>query len=154
MKLTHEQIEANKRTALRHTEAMVTGDVSVLDEFIAPDWLNHPVDFGEGPGVEGFKRKSKWLYDHFAFRFEHLDVSADNNKVWLRSLVSGSVRGEFAGRDLAGKPVEFTTMECHQFQDGMIVESWHLQDYYALMVQAGVLPNLMNRQMEPYAAWQ
>lgn len=154
MHLTHAQIDANLRTALRHTEPMVTGELDLLDQILTPDWVNHPVDFGEGPGPAGFKRKCQWLHAHFAFHFDHQDVSAANDKVWIRALVTGTIRGSFVGKHLPGQCVEFTTLECHRFVAGQIAESWHLQDYYALMVQVGVLPNLMNRQMDPYAAWR
>ena len=151
--LSAEQIERNKQTARRHTEALVTGNLGRLDEVLADRCVNHPIDFQEGPGVEGFKSKSKWLHDHFAFDFDHQDASADNDKVWIRTLVTGTVRGEFMGHDLAGTPVAFTTMECHRFEDGKIVESWHLQDYYAMLVQLDVIANVMNRDIEPYQGW-
>ena len=148
-----EQIERNRETAIRHTEAMVSGEVDVLDDLLAKGWVNHPIDFNEGTGVEGFKRKSAWLHEHFAFRFDHQDVSVEGDKVWVRSLVTGTVRGDFMGHDLSGRPVAFTTMECHRFVDGKIVESWHLQDYYAMLVQLGAMPNVMNRDLEPYQGW-
>jgi len=151
--LNAEQIERNRATAVRHTEAMVGGDVAVIDELLAEGWVNHPIDFHEGDGIEGFKRKSAWLHEHFAFRFDHQDVSVDDDKVWIRSLVTGHVRGEFMGHDLAGRPVAFTTMECHRFEDGKIVESWHPQDYYAMLVQLGAIENVMSRNLEPYQGW-
>jgi predicted ester cyclase len=149
-----EQIERNRATAARHTEAMVDGNVEALDEILAPNWVNHPIDFREGPGVEGFKAKSRWLHEHFAFAFDHQDVAAVGDKVWIRSLVTGTARGDFMGHDLAGTPVAFTTMECHRFEDGKIVESWHLQDYYAMLVQLGAMPNVMNRDLDPYQGWR
>lgn len=151
--MTPEQIEQNKRTAVRHTEPMVTGDVAVLDGILHEDWVNHPIDMGEGPGRDGFKRKAAILHEQFDMRFDHQDVSADGDKVWIRSLVTGTVRDKFMGHDMAGRRVEFTTLECHRFQDGRIVESWHLQDYYAMLVQMGAIPNLMNRPMDPYPGW-
>lgn len=149
-----EQIERNKQVAVRHTEPMVNGDVDLLDDILAEGWVNHPIDFHEGPGIAGFKAKARWLYDHFAFHFDHQDVSAVEDKVWIRSLVTGTARGEFMGHDMAGAPVAFTTLECHRFADGKIVESWHLQDYYAMLVQLGAIPNVMNRDLEPYQGWR
>lgn len=152
--LSAQQIERNKQTAVRHTEAMESGDIALLDDVLDERWVNHPIDFREGPGIEGFKAKSAWLHDHFHFHFDHQDVSADDDKIWIRSVVSGTVRGEFLGHDLSGKRVAFTTMECHRFAGGKIVESWHLQDYYAMMVQLGAIPNVMNRDLEPYQGWE
>ena len=149
-----DQIERNKVTAMRHTEAMVDGNLAALDDILDPGWVNHPIDFHEGPGIDGFKAKSGWLHEHFAFRFDHQDVSIDGDKVWIRSLVSGTARGEFMGHDLAGTPVAFTTMECHRFEDGKIVESWRLQDHYAMPVQPGAIPNVMNRDLVPYQGWR
>lgn len=152
--LTLQQIEQDKLTAVRHTEPMETGDVDLLDEILDERWVNHPADFNEGPGIAGFKAKCRWLHQHFAFHFDHQDVSAVDDKVWIRSLVTGTVRGEFMGHNLAGTPVAFTTLECHRFADGKIIESWHLQDYYAMLVQLGAIPNVMNRDLEPYQGWQ
>lgn len=152
--LTLQQIEQDKLTAVRHTEPMETGDVDLLDEILDERWVNHPTDFDEGPGIAGFKAKCRWLHQHFAFHFDHQDVSAVDDKVWIRSLVTGTVRGEFMGHNLAGTPVAFTTLECHRFADGKIIESWHLQDYYAMLVQLGAIPNVMNRDLEPYQGWQ
>jgi predicted ester cyclase len=145
--------KTNVAVAIRHTEAMVTGALNVLDEILHPDWVNHPVQFNEGEGIEGFKRKSLWLYEHFAFHFDHQDVRAFEDFVLIRSLVSGTVRGEFAGVDLTDAPVQFTTLEYHRMYDGRIIESWHLQDYYAMLVQLGAIPNIMNAQIDPYPGW-
>ncbi len=146
--------ETNAVVATRHTEAMVTGNAAVLDDILHPEWVNHPIQFNEGPGIEGFKRKSLWLHEHFDFQFDHQHVESLGDFVLIRSLVSGTVRGEFAGVDLAGKPVVFTTLEYHRMAEGKIIESWHLQDYYGMLVQLGAIPNIMNAQVNPYPGWE
>jgi predicted ester cyclase len=151
--ITTETTERNAEIAVKHTIPMTTGDLDLLDEILEENWVNHPIQFNEGDGVQGFKNKSQMLFENFDFAFDHQEVLPFGDYVLIRSVVSGRVKSELMGPDVKGKTFAFNTLEYHKFRDGKIVESWHLQDYYALLAQLGVIPNLMQAQLDPYHGW-
>jgi len=154
MNLTAEQIAANKKTAMRFHEPFMGGELSVLDEILAPSWVNHPRNAHEAPGPEGFKGTVQFFRSIFDMTFAVEDVLADNDKVAVRSLCTGVGRGEFMGHSVAGKEIAFNALEIHRFENGHVAESWHVQDYYAMLAQLGAIPNAMGAEVQPYPGWK
>ena len=152
--LTQEQIEANKRTASHFHDPFMTGDPTTLDAIVHANWINHPPNPQEAPGIEGFKGTT--LFFHHAFpniRFDIQEILADNDKVIVRTLIHGAAGGDFLGHAVAGKRIAFNSLEVHQFVDGKISETWHIQDYYSMLAELTIIPNAMGAKLDPYPAW-
>ncbi len=52
----------------------------------------------------------------------------------MRNTVSGTHRGAFMGLE-PSKRIEMRTMDVHQVRGGMIVATWHLEDFAGLLHQ-------------------
>lgn len=153
MTLTATHIEANKALVARFHEPFEGADPDLLDSIVTPDWVNHPRNPGEAAGPEGFKQTMQFFRSIFDMKFTIEDVVADGDKVAIRSICRATGKGEFMGHSVAGKKIAFTAMEIHRFEGGKVAESWHLQDYYAMLAQLGAIPNVMHAEVDPYPGW-
>jgi predicted ester cyclase len=127
-------------------QALSTGDGSLLDEILADDWEDIPLPPGTGPGRENFKAQGlTWVravFPDFTVDNQDIIVSADGSKVVVRSVSGGTQKGELFGIPATGKRVEFRAVDIHELKDGVIVRTWHLEDFLgaAMALGAQVVP--------------
>ena len=113
---------------------------SVLDEFIAPNFLNHDPSPGFSPDLEGLKQ----AYNHFLAANPdgyHVveDMIAEGDKVMTRLSAYGTQTGELFGIPPTGKQVSMTAIAIHRIANGKIVEHWSELDNLGMMQQLGVV---------------
>jgi len=134
--------EANKRILRRFFEELFnTGDLSIADEIVALDYVNHNTIPGEPSGREGLKAFVTLLRTAFPdIRFTIDDQLAEGDKVAPRLHFTGTHRGEFAGVPATGKPVTATAINLQRVADGQIQETWLDWDALGLMQQLGAVP--------------
>jgi predicted ester cyclase len=65
---------------------------------------------------------------------------ADHDHVVQYGFISGTHGGTFIGQPATGKTARFAYMDMHRIVDGMIVESWHVEDIAGMMYQLGLMP--------------
>ena len=122
-------------------ELFNAGDLSVADEIVGANYLNHNAMPGEVPGREGLKAFVTSLRMSFPdLRLTVEDLIAEEDKVVTRFSASGTQRGEFAGIPATGRPVQISAINIHRLRDGQIHEAWLNWDVLGLMQQLGVLP--------------
>ena len=136
-------MSAENKTILRRffEELFNAGDLSVADEIVAADYINHNAVPGETPGREGLKQfvaylRSAWAALHFTVE----DQIAEGDKVVTRWTATGVHEGEFAGIPATGKRVTFMAINIHRVVDGQIQEGWLEWDALGMMQQLGVAP--------------
>jgi steroid delta-isomerase-like uncharacterized protein len=122
-------------------QALSTGDASLLDEVLAEDWEDIPLPPGTKLGRESFKAEGlAWMrtvFPDFTVVNEDFIVSADGSKVAVRSVSGGTHAGEMLGIPPTGKRAEFRAFDIHHLRDGVIVRTWHLEDFFGLVRQLG-----------------
>ncbi|MEU8718639.1 ester cyclase [Streptomyces sp. NPDC048663] len=128
----------------RFYEALNTGDAAVVEEvasdLLAPGWQNNPLPPGGTPGRESFAPTVGWLRSVFPdliIGHEDIVASADGTKVAVRSVSRGTHKGEILGVPTTGRTVQYRAFDFHHLKDGRIVQSWHLEDFFALLSQLG-----------------
>jgi serine phosphatase RsbU (regulator of sigma subunit)/predicted ester cyclase len=118
--------EKNMALVRRFQEAEAKGDLDMLDELLAPDFVDHSLLEGQEPGREGYKRQL--AEQHAALsdvRCIIEDQLAKGEKVATRfTLRSIHDRGEYRGLMPRHKEVEVTAMTIHRIVGGKIVEEW------------------------------
>lgn len=150
-----EGLTENGRLAVKFHEPFKTGDVDALDGSLHPVWVNRPRNPQEGSSPEGFKGTIRYLRSVFpALAIVPEEPIEAGDKVITRSVGTGTQRSEFLGLPATGKRMHFRAIDVHRFEDGRIVESWHLQDYYAMLAQLGAIANVMADQIDPYPGWR
>ena len=135
----------NKDLVRRYIQAIddnKTSDWSVLDEYVAEDFVAHnPPAPGVSLDREGMKQAAEFFRVATPGRHEiGLQVAEDDLVV---SQISG--RGVHAGELLGIPPtnneVETEGIAIHRIRDGKIVEYWSVVDVARVLQQVGVLPS-------------
>lgn len=135
-------LEENKAIYRRYIqEAFNKGHLEVLDELLSPSYVyqDAPPDIPAGPA--GIKH----LVNMFRSAFPDLHISieeqaAEGNKVFSRSIMTGTHKGELFGIKPTGKCVSMKGMTMVKVEDGKIIESWVSNDVMGMMKQLGAIP--------------
>lgn len=131
--------EQNKTAmALVISEGFNKGNFKVLPELYAPNMIEH--QFGLHPTIAGLQEDITYLRNAFPdFHLTIEEMTADDDKVWVRMTARGTNTGGFMGPP-NGKTFEVAVFDLCRFENGKIVEHWGTPDRFALMAQLGVLP--------------
>ena len=139
----HDEMTMNEKALpiiRSHEEAMVNGDMSVVDELYTDDFVNHspglPDEMRNGPnaikGSYGFLRSA---FKDMAI--EHHDVIVDGDLVGLRWTWQATHYGPFLGIPPTGARVSIEGYDLILVHDGKITGAWVYQDNLSLMAQLG-----------------
>lgn len=138
-------VEENKAIIRRYIEVgWSTGDMSAVEEAIAPDYRRHqpnmPMPVESEKELEQLIGLYRGGFPDLDIRIQHIVAEAD----WVvtRVICRGTHTGELAGIPPTGKQVEFTASDIFQMVDGRVIESWHNVDDFGLLQQLGIVPAL------------
>lgn len=133
----------NKAIVRRFVEEIFNrGNMSVADELMAPDFVEHEE---LPPGIprdrEGVKQMTTMMRSAFPdFKATIEDIIAEGNKVVIRMTWSGTQKGEFMGIAPTGKSVSIGVIDIIRIADGKLVEHWGQMDSMGMMQQLGAIP--------------
>lgn len=123
------------------SELFNTGNLSVANELVSVNYLNHNPVPGEMPGREGLKAFVVYLRTAFPDVYFTIEEQiAEEGKVVTRWRVNGTHQAEFAGIPATGKSVTITAINIHRISADQIQEAWLNWDALGLMQQLGVIP--------------
>jgi predicted ester cyclase len=137
-------IEQNKALIRRYIQAVDdnhSSDWSIIDEFIAPDFVAHnpPV-----PGVtldrDGMKHAAEIFRVGSPGTHEITMQVAEGDLVVSRIIGRGVHEGELMGIPATHREVETDGFVVHRVRDGKIVEYWSVVDVARVLQQVGVMP--------------
>ncbi len=138
-------LEENKDLIRRYVQAIddnQSSDWSVLDEYIAEDFVAHTPPL---PGVsldrEGMKQAAEMFRVGTPGRHEIVMQVAEGDLVVSHVLGQGVHSGELFGIPATNNHVETEGIAIHRVRDGKIVEYWAVVDGVRVLQQMGVLPS-------------
>jgi steroid delta-isomerase-like uncharacterized protein len=133
---------ADLKSKLQHTiEIFNEGNVGLIDELYASDFVNRTTPPGVAPTRDGFKQFARALRAAFPDIHYTIDDSIEaGDKFISRLTASGTMRGDFAGMPATGKHATWTEIHIVRTANGQVVEHWGLTDQLGMMVQLGVIP--------------
>ena len=118
--------ERNKALIRRFLEAHAKGDLDAVEGMLAPDFVDHNLIPGEGPGREGYLRS--FAEFHAAFSHTRYDIEkqlAEGDEVVTTFAVSSTHdRGEWMGLAPTGKEFKASHILIHRIVGGKIAEEW------------------------------
>lgn len=119
-------------------EGFSDGDVSVIDEIAAPEFVEH--QYGISPqNAVGVKESIEALHRAFPdFSLTVEETVSSDETVWGRMTGTGTHRGELGSIPPTGKEIEVTVIDIMRFEDGKLVEHWGVADRFAMMDQLGM----------------
>jgi len=119
-------------------EAFNQNDPSLFDKVLAPNWEDIPANPGQELGREAFKPfVAGW---NTVFKDLHITNDAfveSGDLVVVRSTLTGTQIGDFAGIPAKGKPINIMAVDIHQFENGLVVRTWHVEDWMRGLAQMG-----------------
>ena len=136
--------EQNKELIRRYfqaiDEACEAGNAEIIDDFLAPDFVEHNPFPGVPPTRDGWKQAFMQFVNGAPGYHVVEDLVAEDDKVVGRITAYGKHEGELFGIPRTGKEIRVTGIAMWRIRDGRIVEHWHETDQLALMQQLGVVP--------------
>jgi len=129
-------LEENKAIVRRFYEAANKHNVDLAAEFVAPDYVDYT---NKIEGVEGVKQFGNMLIKGFPdIHWTIEDIVAEEDKVWVRTTITGTHRGEYRGVPPTGKDITIRCVDILRIVDGKIVEAWAVDDLLDFYKKLGV----------------
>jgi len=129
-------LEENKAVVRRFYEAANKHDVDLVAEFVAPDYVDYT---NKIEGVEGVKQFGNMLIKGFPdIHWTIEDIVAEEDKVWVRTTITGTHRGEYRGVPPTGKDITIRCVDILRIVDGKIGEAWAVDDLLDFYKKLGV----------------
>ena len=133
-------VAENKRNAMRFfDEVMNAGDMSVIDEIVHDDLVDHE----EIPGIPNDKAGiSQWV-GMMRSAFPDLKVTvlrmvAEGDEVWVHSRMTGTHRGDFLGMPPTDEKIDVEAIDRVRARDGKAIEHWGVTDMAKMLDQMGL----------------
>ena len=135
--------EENK-TQYRRTfeEVFNKGDLAIVDDLVAPDFVNHEVPPGmNNRGPDSTRQVVRMLRTAFPdLHFTIEDLVAEGDTVAGRVTMSGTHLGPFQGILPTGRSLQQAHMHFVRFRDGKAIEHRAVRDDLGMMRQLGLIP--------------
>jgi len=130
-------LEDNKAIIRSLYEADNKKDLSILDEFISPDFFD-PTFQLRGP--ESYKQFETMFFKGFPDWHETIeDMVAEEDKVWVRFIGTGTHSGEWRGLAPTCKKITFKGVQIWRIVDGKVVEKDSIIDILDACKQLGII---------------
>ena len=136
--------EESKAIMRRFWDAWEQGNVDLLDELLAPEYINHTLAAPDlPPGPEGVKEVVSMFHSAMPdLRVVIEDMIAEGEKVATRYALEGTHRGHLFGAAPTGKRLSIKSITLERVSDGKIKEHWRNTDEVGMMRQLGVMAPL------------
>ena len=133
-------VEENKANVRRLNEEVFNkGNLALVDELMAPDYVFHITPEVKGP--EGVK---KYIADmRAAFPDLHITIEgmvAEGDMVAAQYTMRGTFKGKFGDIEPTGKQMTLPNVAFARFRGGKQVEVWPYLDSLTFYQQLGVTP--------------
>jgi len=140
MSTSEEENKAHYRRTFE--EVFNQGNLALVDELVAPDFLDHEVPPGmNNRGPDSTRQLVTMLRTAFPdLHFMIEDLVAEGDTVAGRVTMSGTHLGPFQGIPPTGRSFQQAQMYFVRFRDGKAIEHRAVRDELGMMRQLGVLP--------------
>ena len=141
--------EVNKTQYCRTLEEVFNqGNLALIDELVAPDFLNYEVPPGmNNRGPDSTRQVVKMLRTAFPdLHFTIEDLVAEGDTVAGRVTMSGTHLGPFQGIPPTGRSFQQAHMHFVRFRDGKAIEHRAVRDDLGMMRQLGLIAAPANAQ--------
>lgn len=110
----------------------------LLDTVCTPDWKDIPLAPDQADGPKGLQDIMK----HFAETFPDAEVIiheifGTHERAGVRAEWVFTHNSELLGIQATNKKVSLMLHEFHHLKDGKLTHTWHLEDWFGLLIQSG-----------------
>ncbi|MDT7704654.1 MAG: hypothetical protein QOG20_261 [Pseudonocardiales bacterium] len=142
--MSTEQITRNKHIVDAFIQELFTkGDLSAVDRYLDPGFVNHDPPFPGAPdGPEGMRQAAALFREALPDWHSDLDqLVAEGDTVVERFTASGTHRGELMNVVPTGNTIVLAGINIFRVRGDKIVERWGRLDDLALLRQLGLAPS-------------
>ena len=141
-------LEENKAIVRKFFEAVNKRNLAVIDELIAPDYVDNTL---QRRGLENLKKFLRFLFKTFPDWYVNIaNIIAEGDKVWIRVKYTATHTGEWRGSlplipkrnyvlPPTGKKITFTGVHIYHVVHGKVVERESVYDVLDFYKQLGVI---------------
>ena len=144
--------EESKAIVRRFWGVWEEGNIDLVDELLAPDYVNHTPaspDQPTGPeGVKGVVSMFRSAMPDLRVVIEDM-IAGEDGKVAVRYTLEGTNEGELFGVTPTGKRLSIKSIAVERVSEGKIREHWRVTDSLDMMQQLGVVPEQGQEDVEP-----
>jgi steroid delta-isomerase-like uncharacterized protein len=144
--------EESKAIVRRFWGVWEEGNIDLVDELLAPDYVNHTPaspDQPTGPeGVKGVVSMFRSAMPDLRVVIEDM-IAGEDGKVAVRYTLEGTHEGELFGVPPTGKRLSIKSIAVERVSEGKIREHWRVTDSLDMMQQLGVVPEQGQEDVEP-----
>ena len=126
--------------ALAVFDAINTGELSVLDDLVTRDFIDHGSPFPLPPGPAGYRHILTFVHGVLQIRYTIEEVFSTEDRVVIRATAAGVGVDAVHGPGSAGKPYRMTTTHIYRTEGSRLAEHWGVRDELGARIQLGVLP--------------
>ncbi len=132
----------NHRHFLEFYEGVNQGNLGVIDELVADDYVEHEVYPGLDPGKAGLRQFFEAMLVAFPdLKFDVHFTMEDGDLLSAYMTMSGTQKGEFMGMPATGRRFETRLIDIVRMRHGKAVEHWGVTDTGIMMEQILVGPD-------------
>jgi len=129
-------LEENKAIVRRWIEAYNKRNLDLIDDFVAPDYVDHTNKVDR----EGLKQLFAMGLKGFPDWHEIIeDIIAEGDKVWVRIAYTGTHTGEFMGLGPTGNKITTMAVDIYRIVNGKLAEYWNVTDNVNILKQIGAI---------------
>ncbi|MEW1550934.1 ester cyclase [Streptomyces tsukubensis] len=119
-------------------------DHTAFDTLLSRTFLSY--DIGGVRSRTAMKKYYAGLHASFSgLRFEvheNVGVLVENDLIALRTIVTGTHTGDYAGVPATGKAIQTSVSHVFRFRDDRLVEHWQVMDTYRILAGIGRVPGV------------
>jgi predicted ester cyclase len=137
--ITEAQRDATMKAVRAFYDFWNTGDETLLQEAIAPNFIDHTLPAGRPQGPQGpafASRRFRAAVPDLKVTVEKIIVAGDYVTVHMN--FTGHFTGRFGQTQGKGQPVPFIATDLIKVENGRITDNWHIEDNLALLQEMGV----------------
>jgi predicted ester cyclase len=137
--ITEAQRDATMKAVRAFYDFWNTGDETLLQEAIAPNFIDHTLPPGRPQGPQGpafASRRFRAAVPDLKVTVKKIIVAGDYVTVHMN--FTGHFTGRFGQTQGKGQPVPFIATDLVKVENGRITDNWHIEDNLALLQEMGV----------------
>jgi predicted ester cyclase len=134
--------DATLQAIQKSYQAWQTMDFTIIDTLFSPDWQDIPMAPGQKAGPEGLKDLITFFNQTFPdIEITMHDIFGTAERIAVRSEITFTHDKEFMGILPVNQKVTVSSLEIHHLKNGKITHTWHLEDWFGLLVQSRAAEN-------------
>jgi predicted ester cyclase len=125
-------------------DAVNVEDTASIDKLLARSFLSYDVrGMRSRTGLKRYQAELRSSFSDLRFDVhENIGVLVEDDLVGLRTIITGTHRGEYVGVAATGNTIQTSASHVFRVRDDQIVEQWQVLDTYRILVQIQAVPGV------------